>query len=314
MGSVALTDRGAVALAGPPRGSFDTRRIRGFAAAAPRLVGPTYILASCASLQTAAAIATTVFVTFGPAGTGALRFLAAAGILTAVVRPRLRGRSTAFWQIVAALGLSTAGTNLLLYEALARLPLGTAGTLVFLGPLVLVLVSTRRRLDIVWAIAAALGVALLTGASAAAPVLGVALGLGAAACVACSILLARRLDAHSHGLDGLALSIVAAAIITLPIGCTALIGHASALGPAAIGIVVVVGALGVAIPYALEFSALRRVGVRAYGILLSLDPAIAGIAGLLFLGQRLGLTEMLGIALVMTASAGAVCAAGDGGS
>ena len=118
MGSVALTDRGAVALAGPPRGSFDTRRIRGFAGAAPRLVGPTYILASCASLQTAAAIATTVFVTFGPAGTGALRFLAAAGMLTAVVRPRLRGRSTAFWQIVAALGLSTAATNLLLYEAL----------------------------------------------------------------------------------------------------------------------------------------------------------------------------------------------------
>jgi inner membrane transporter RhtA len=289
----------------PPR----RRATRSSARVRPGLAGPAYILVSCASVQTAAAIATKVFATFGPAGTGALRFLAAAAVLGGCIRPRVRARPAAFWGLVAGLGMSTAATNLFLYEAIARVPLGTAGTLVFLGPLALAIAATRRRVDIVWAAAAAIGVVLLTGASSDVSVLGVALALVAAASVAASILMARGLGAHAEGLDGLTLAIVAAAILTLPMSATAVVGHASAPALGAFVLVVVVGTLGVAIPYALEFSALRRVGVKTYGILLSLDPAIAGLAGLAFLGQRLDAPEMLGIALVMAASAGAISSA-----
>jgi inner membrane transporter RhtA len=303
MSAAVLVNPGAVALAAPPPRPPRLRAARATAGLAPRLLGPTYIIASCASLQTAAALATTVFATFGPAGTGALRFLAAAVVLMAVVRPRLRHRSTTFWWAVTTLGATVAATNFFLYEAIARIPLGTAGTLVFLGPLTLALLSTRRRLDLAWAIAAGIGVALLTGASSVTSLLGVAFAIGAAASVAASILTAQRVGKHAQGLDGLALSITVAALITLPISLIAALNTAHGLD---IPVVAAIGVLGIAIPYALEFMALRRVGVRTYGILLSLDPAIAGLAGLLFLGQQLYAAELLGIALVMAASAGVV--------
>jgi inner membrane transporter RhtA len=260
-------------------------------------------VASCASLQTAAALATTVFATFGPAGPGALRFLAAALLLLTLVRPPLRGRPTKFWLTITALGAATAATNFFIYEAIARIPLGTAVTLVFLGPLALALVGTRRRLDVAWAVAAVIGVVLLTGSLKGASLPGVAFGLGAALSVATSILIARHVGEHTDGLEGLALSISVAALLTLPVGLSAALDTPNLFD---LAVVSVVGILGIAIPYALEFNALRRVGVKTYSILLSLDPAIAGLAGLLLLGQHLDLGELLGIGLVMAAGAGAV--------
>jgi inner membrane transporter RhtA len=260
-------------------------------------------VASCVSLQTAAAIATSAFATLGPAGTGALRFLAAALILLVAVRPRLHDRSATFWRSAAALGVTTAATNLFLYEAIARIPLGTAATLVFVGPLAVALASTRRRLDVAWAGGAAVGVVLLAGGAAAASWTGVALAMGAAASVAASILLLRGIGARAGGADGLTMAIAIAAVITLPIGINAAWG--TAMLPE-VPVIAVVGALGIAIPYALEFAALRRVGVKTYSILLSLDPAIAALAGLLLLGQHLDSGEYLGIALVMAASGGSV--------
>ena len=197
----------------------------------------------------------------------------------------------------------TAATNFLLYEAIARIPLGMAGTLVFLGPLALALLRARRGVDFLWAAAAGMGVVLLTQGAGAGSLTGVVLALGAAASVAVSIVMARSVGRQASGLDGLVLSIVVAAVLTLPVGLPAALGSPEVLD---LTIVCAVGVLGVAIPYALEFSALRRVGTKTYSILLSLDPAIAGLAGVLLLGQRLRLGEMLGMALVMAASAGAV--------
>jgi inner membrane transporter RhtA len=301
MSAAVLVAGRAVALAAPPPRPGRHRVVRATAGFAPRLIGPSYIVASCASLQSAAALATTMFATFGPAGTGALRFAAAALILMAIVRPRVRGHSSAFWRAIAGLGAAVAATNLFLYEAIARIPLGTAGTLVFLGPLAFA--WTRRRLDIAWASAAGAGVVLLTGVSSVGSLLGVAFALAAAASVAASILIARHVGKHAQGLDGLALSILVAALITLPVGASAALNTAR---PLDIPLVAAVGVLGIAIPYALEFSALRRVGVKTYSVLLSLDPAIAGIAGFLFLGQHVDAAELVGIALVMAAGAGAV--------
>jgi inner membrane transporter RhtA len=198
MSAAVLTDRaGAVLLAGPPNRPRRPRAARAVAGFAPGLVGPAYIVASCASLQTAAALATTVFATFGPAGTGALRFLAAALLLLTLVRPPLRARPTKFWLTITALGAATAATNFFIYEAIARIPLGTAVTLVFLGPLALALVATRRRLDVAWAVAAVIGVVLLTGSLKGASLPGVAFGLGAALSVATSILIARHVGEHT---------------------------------------------------------------------------------------------------------------------
>jgi inner membrane transporter RhtA len=306
MSAAAVTHRvGAVALAGPPDSRRPPRAASTGANLAPRIIGPTYILASCASLQTAAAIATTVFATFGPAGTGALRFLGAAVVLMTLNRPRLRGRSSRFWSTITALGAAIAATNFFLYEAIARIPLGTASTLVFLGPFALALLRSRHRLDFAWAVAAAIGVVLLTGGPTAASAPGVAFALGAAVSVAASILIARRVGEQTDGLEGLALSITVAALLTFPVGLSAAL---DAPDVSAIAIVAVVGVLGIAIPYGLELDALRRIGVKTYSILLSLDPAVAGLAGLLVLGQRLDTAEMIGMALVMAASAGATVA------
>jgi inner membrane transporter RhtA len=294
---------GALVRAGPGDRSRASRAVRATTGFAPRLVGPTYILASCTSLQAAAALATTLFAAFGPAGTGALRFLAAAVLLMALVRPRLRGRTRSFWLTILASGAATAATNFFLYEAIARIPLGVAGTLVFLGPLALALLRARRRIDFAWALAAGIGVFVLTGSEAGASLLGVVLALGAAASVAASILIARRVGERTEGLEGLALSIAVAALLTLPVGLPAGLDAPVVSDLALVGLV---GVLGIAVPYALEFNALRRVGVKTYSILLSLDPAVAGLAGLLLLGQRLDAAEIVGMALVMTASAGAV--------
>jgi inner membrane transporter RhtA len=263
---------------------------------------------SCVSLQIAAALATTVFAAFGPAGTGALRFLAAAGVLLLFVRPRLRGRSTKTWLTVAALSASMAALTFCLYEAIARIPLGTAVTLLFLGPLALALFGSRRRLDIAWVLAAAGGIVLLTGGPSSASFAGVAFALGAAASSALAILLAAQLGTETARLDGLALSVAGASLLTLPVALPALAG-APAVGDLAI--VAAVGVLGIGLPYALEFNALRRMGVKTYSILLSLDPAIAGLAGLLLLGQHLTHPEIVGIGLVMVASTGAVATQPD---
>jgi inner membrane transporter RhtA len=288
----------AIRLPAPP-GAGRRRATAARPAVAHRLTGPACIVASCVSLQTAAALATTVFAAFGPAGTGALRFTAAALVLLAIARPRVRGRSAGAWRAIVALGLATAATNALLYEAIARIPLGTAVTLVFLGPLALALAGSRRRLDVAWALGAAGGVVLVTGAPSGALSSGVAFGLAAAVCVAASVLAARRVGSRTDGVDGLAV----AALVTAPAAVPAAIAHPV---PADLLIVAGVGVLGIAVPYALELTALRRVGVATYSILLSLDPAIAGLVGLLLLGQQLDPVVVVGIGLVIAASAGAV--------
>ncbi|MDQ3880474.1 MAG: EamA family transporter [Chloroflexota bacterium] len=304
MSTAVLADRsGAIVLTGTPGRPPRRRPAPAVSALAPRLVGPTSIVASSASLQTGTALATTVFATFGPAGTAGLRFLAGACVLLAIARPRLGGRTAKAWLAITGFGATMAATNLLLYAAVARIPLGAAVTLEFLGPLALALLGAHRRLDATWAIAAAAGVALLAGGPTGSSITGIAFALGAAVSVAGSILIARRLNDHTDSVDGLALAVTVAALLTLPAGLPAALG---ALNLDHLAIVAAVGVLGIALPYALELSALRRVGVKTYSILLSLDPAVAGLAGLLFLGQHPSPNDLIGIGLVVTASAGAV--------
>jgi inner membrane transporter RhtA len=275
--------------------------------AASLLGGPLLILGSSASLQSSAALATTVFAAYGPVGTGSLRFAFAAPILLVLARPTLRGRSGGFWMSAVALGVTLPALSFTLYEAISRVPLGTVVTLQFLGPLALALAGVRRRADVVWVAAAGGGVALVTGGPGGGSAVGVLLALGAAAITMASLLLSRRLATTSSGLDGMAVAVAIAALLTLPIAVPAALATDAAHE---LGLVAAVGLLGLAVPYALEYLAIRGVSVRTFGVLLSLDPAIAALAGVLWLGQRLSAAEVLGIALVVLASSGVITARG----
>lgn len=271
---------------------------------ASNLRAPLLVVASSVSLQSSAALATTVFAVYGPVGTGALRFAVAAPILLAIVRPSTRSRSRSFWTTVAILAATLIALNFLLYEAIARAPLGTVVTLQFLGPLALALQGARRRLDILWATAAGVGVALLTGGPASGSTLGLVLAFAAAVVTTVSLATSRRLACESAGADGITIAVALAAIATLPISIRSLV--ATAASPGDLALLLAVATLGVTVPYSLEFLAIRRVSLRAFSILLSLDPAIAAIAGALFLAQTLSIPGAVGVGLVILASIGAI--------
>jgi inner membrane transporter RhtA len=259
------------------------------------------VLGSSASLQSSAALATTVFAVYGPVGTGALRFAIAAPILMLLTRPALRGRRRCFWLNVVALGFTLPALNVALYEAIARVPLATVVTLQFLGPLALALATVRRRLDLVWVTAAGSGVALITGGPGGGSTAGVLLALLAAAITMMSLLLSRRLATTSAGLDGIAVAVAVAACLMLPAAASAALATDAANE---VALVAAVAVLGLAVPYALEYIALRAVTVKTFSVLLSLDPAIAALAGVVWLGQRLSPFEITGVGLVVLASTG----------
>jgi inner membrane transporter RhtA len=190
------------------------------------------------------------------------------------------------------------------YEALARLPLGVAVTIEFIGPLALAVAGSRRLLDVFWVLLAGSGVVLLAfrGGHAGVRLSGVILVLGTACCWAAYILLSQRVGAVFAQLDGLAIALGIGSLLVLPVGLVQ--GGDALLRPA-----VLLGGLGVAllsslIPYSLEIMALRGLSASTFGLLMSLEPAVAAMAGVIVLGQRL--TSVLAVALVMvvTASAG----------
>ncbi len=262
------------------------------------------VLGGILSVQFGGALAATMFDRAGPAGMVSLRLCGAALVLMLLVRPRWRGRSRADWAVIAAFGLSLAAMNGLFYEALARMPIGAAVTVEFLGPLGLAAVLSRRLQHLGWVLMAAAGVFLLgygslTGLDAA----GVVLALGAGACWAGYILLSAETGRRSAGLDGLALASAAAALMLLPIGVTS--AGSVLMAPDVLLVGLAVALLSSVVPYALELTALRALASRVFGVLMSLEPAAAALAGLLVLGQVLTPVQFLAVALVVVASVGA---------
>jgi inner membrane transporter RhtA len=255
-------------------------------------------------VQTGAGVAKGLFDDVGPNGTVLLRMLFGAVVLVALWRPRVGGRGRADMTAAVLFGLVLAAMNFTFYEAIDRIPLGIAVTIEFAGPLAVAVAGSRRRLDVAWVVLAAAGILLLVrtgggGANAA----GVAFALAAAACWAGYILLSQRVGRAFPRAEGLALAMVVGTIVLLPVGVAG--GGTDLLAAHALGVGLVVGLLSSAIPYALELEALRRLPARAFGVLLSLDPAVAALAGFVILAQDLGPREVAGIALVVAASAGA---------
>lgn len=275
--------------------------------AAPAAVG--LVVAGLACQEGGAAIAVTLFPQVGPLGMVMLRLVFSAFILLLVARPRLRGHGSAAWRAVVVFGVVLATMNGLFYLALERLPLGVTVTIEVLGPLALSIIASRRRSAWLWAGLAFVGVVALTGGGwDRLDVLGVAFALGAAASWALYILASSRAGAAFPRLDGLAIAMVVGAVLSLPFGLAD--AGAALLRPEILGLGAAVALLSSTLPYAFELVALRRLPAAAFAILMSLAPAVATLAGWALLGQHLAGLEVLGVALVVVASIGAVRAAG----
>ncbi|WP_460827096.1 EamA family transporter [Nostocoides australiense] len=270
--------------------------------AADRVPAPLLVLAGIVSVQFGGALAATLIPHIGAAGSVTMRLLFASVILCAVVRPRLRGYSAAAWRTVILFGLALGLMNFAFYGSLAHLPIGVAVTIEFIGPLLLSAVLSRRLSDYVAVAGAAVGVVLISEALHV-PLdqlswAGILLALTAGACWAAYIILSGRTGAAFPKLDGLAIAMLIATCFVAPFGLATVGDWSAPLLAKGLGIAV----LSSLLPYSLELIALRRMSAAVFGILLSLEPACAALAGLLVLGQRLHVWQLLGMALVVGAS------------
>ncbi len=267
------------------------------------------VAAGAVCVQVGAALATHLFARVGPAGAVTLRATLGAAVLVVVARPGVRARRRRDLGVAAVFGLFLAAMNLAFYESIARIPLGVAVTVEFSGPLAVALIGSRRARDVVWAALAASGVIVLalsdhhTGGRSLDRA-GIGLALVAGACWAGYIVLSKETGRRLAGLDGLALAMVVSAAALAPFGLTGAGSRLFQPGPLAIGLGVAL--LSSVVPYSLELVALRRVTPRAFGVLLSLDPAVAAVAGLVILGQQLAWTEVLALVLVVAANLGSI--------
>jgi inner membrane transporter RhtA len=275
------------------------------ALAHPRVAsGVALVLGSAVSVQFGAALATTLFDDVGPVAVVFLRLGFAALILLALWRPRFRSHSVRDLYIAAAFGLTLVAMNVSFYLAIDRLPLGVAVTFEFIGPLAVAVAASRGLLDVVWVALAGGGVALLSGGiGGELDPAGVAFALLAGAFWAASILLSVRVANLFPALGGLALALIVAALVAAPIGLAQ--GGGDLLAPAPLLVGVAVAVLSTAIPSSFGIEAVRRIPAGVYGVLMSVEPAVAALAGLVVLSQTLSWNEVLAIACVVLASAGA---------
>lgn len=269
---------------------------------AERVPAPVLVLAGIVSVQFGGALAATLIPVIGAAGSVTMRLLFATIILVAVVRPRIRGYARRDWATVIAFGAALGLMNFTFYGSLAHLPIGVAVTIEFLGPLALATILSRRPRDFVAVAAAATGVVLISEALHV-PLdqlnwTGIGLALAAGACWAAYIIFSGRTGAAFPKLDGLAIAMVVASALVTPFGVLTIGEWATPLLVKGLGIAV----LSSLLPYSLELLALRRMSAAVFGILLSLEPAVAALAGLMVLDQRLHTLQLLGMGLVVGAS------------
>jgi inner membrane transporter RhtA len=278
-----------------------------------RLPAWSLVLTAAVSIQFGAAVGATLFDELGPAGVSLLRLGLAAPILLLVWRPDPRDHPAGDLRLAALFGLVLGAMNLFFYLALDRIPLGVAVTIEFAGPLAVAVVGSRRRADVGFAALAAIGIVLLAsadrGADGPLDPLGLAFIGIAAVCWGAYILIAQRAGQRFTGGRGLALASVVAALV--PLGPGLAQGGAGLLHPSSLALGLAVALMSSVIPYSLEMESLRRIRASVFGVLMSLEPAIAAFAGFAVLGQSLGVREGVAIVLVIAASIGVTRGGGE---
>lgn len=262
------------------------------------------ILVAIVSVQAGAALAKSLFAQFGAVGTVYLRVLFAAIILWLLVRPGLNLWRQGRWKIIVVFGAVLVGMNAFYYLALERLPLGLTVTIEFFGPLGVALWQSRRPLDLLWVALAAGGIILLNPLSGALDSVGLIFAVIAGACWAAYILLGQRIGGALPGAQGLTLSMIVGALLMTPLVTVPVLQNVEY----GFGILFAIGVafLSSVVPYTLEIEALRRMPTRQFGILMSLEPAVASVIGWLMLSEQLTLTQWAAVVLVMSASYGVV--------
>lgn len=272
--------------------------------ASPRTRGAGVALALVGSVsnQAGAAIGATVFPAIGVVGVVAIRQFVTAIVLIPLVRPKLRSLGPRQWWPVVGLAVVFSVMNLGLYAAVDRIGLGLAVTLEFLGPLAVTVASSRGARDIGCAALAGIGVVVLTHPGPSTDFVGVGLALLAAAAWAAYILLNRTVGRRLPGLHGTAIASLLSAAAWTPIAIVWFTLHAPSL--TAIGLAAACGLMASVVPYVADLQALRRVPAQLFGILTSLNPVWAALAGLIVLNQSLETSEWLGIVLIVGANVG----------
>ncbi len=273
------------------------------ARAASAVPPPGLLLVSIVSIQLGAAVAVNLFPVLGPVGTTFLRLAFSAVLVMAAVRHSVAWSARRHAGALLLYGAILAVMNLSFYGAIARIPLGIAVAIEFVGPLGLAVATSRRGRDFAWIGLAFLGIVLLTpeiGGSLD-PV-GVALAGVAGLCWAGFTVMSQRIGRALPGSSGLAIGMAVAAVIVLPVELV--VGGLGGLDLGLLGAALAVAILSTAVPLSLEFEALKRMTARSYGILVTMEPAVAAMVGATLLGQAMGLSGLLAIACVTVAALG----------
>ncbi|WP_067465371.1 EamA family transporter [Actinomadura macra] len=292
---------------GPSFGSAARAAGRGRTLSLGSVPPPALILVGIISVQVGAGLAKHLFDRMPPSAVVTIRLLTSAIVLAFLARKALRtvlrDHSRSSLAVAAGFGLALALMNFSIYQSFSRIPLGVAVTVEFLGPLMVAIVASRRPRDLLWAALAGAGVVLLAKGGGDIDLVGIGFALLAGGCWAAYILLTAATGRRFSGSTGLALASVVGTVAVLPLGVAS--GGAALLDPKLLLIGVGVGLLSSVIPYSLELEALRRMPARVFGILMSMEPAVAALVGVTILGEVLNGRQWFAIGCVIVACAGA---------
>lgn len=261
------------------------------------------VLLGITSVQLGAGFAKRLFADIEPNGVVWLRLATSAVVLLLWARPRLSGRTRADWLVAARYGACLGAMNWGIYQSFSRIPIGVAVTIEFVGPLVLAAIGFRRPRHLAWVGLAAVGVLLLGFERGHLDPVGVAYALLAGAAWAGYILSSAATGRRWAGIDGLAVASLVAVVLLTPLLLT--VDGDDLLDQRVLLIGAAVGLLSSVVPYSAELAALRTLPAASFGVLMSLEPAAAALAGLVVVGEDLAPVQWLAIACVVIASVGA---------
>jgi inner membrane transporter RhtA len=265
---------------------------------------PLQVVLAILSIQLGAAFAINLFSIFGPDGTVFFRLIISAFLLCLFIRPKINENTIKHYKLLIIYGVALGLMNWCFYESIARIPLGIAVAIEFMGPLLVAVYSSRRAVDFLWIVVAFIGVLML------APKIGTDLdpvGVGYAVLAGIGwgsfVIFSKRVNQALPGSDGLAIGMVIAAFFMFPfaVGSIAPVF----INPFLIGNLIALAVLSTTVPFYLEFSALKTLTPQAYGVLITLEPAVAAIIGVIALGDVLGVEGIIAVVCVTLAAIGA---------